>query len=96
MQINHAMTMGVRLGRSPFSRTIRHGIALAPLLLSLSLGTLALAETIDVSDSHGGIVTEYNAHWAELASRGVNVRIVGPCQSACTVLWRIFHASASA
>jgi hypothetical protein len=59
---------------------------LAPLLLLLALGGPALAETIDVSDSHGGIVTEYNSRWAALASRGVNVRIVGPCQSACTVL----------
>jgi hypothetical protein len=46
----------------------------------------ARAETIDVYDDHGGIVPEYDAHWAELGSRGVNVRIVGPCQSACTVL----------
>ncbi|HEY4994962.1 MAG TPA: hypothetical protein VII21_01560 [Aestuariivirga sp.] len=44
------------------------------------------AETIDVSDNHGGSVAEYNARWAALAARGVNVRIVGPCQSACTVL----------
>src|SRR5665213_1082511 len=44
------------------------------------------AETIEVSDNHGGSVAEYNARWAGLAARGVNVRIVGPCQSACTVL----------
>jgi hypothetical protein len=46
----------------------------------------ALAETIDVYDDHGGSVKAYNARWARLAARGVNVRIVGPCQSACTVL----------
>jgi hypothetical protein len=46
----------------------------------------AQSETIDVSDSHGGSVAQYSAHWAELARRGVSVRIVGPCQSACTVL----------
>ena len=46
----------------------------------------ARAETIDVSDSHGGSVAAYNARWAGLAQRGVSVRIVGPCQSACTVL----------
>jgi hypothetical protein len=46
----------------------------------------AWAETIDVSDSHGGSVAAYDARWAGLAQRGVNVRIVGPCQSACTVL----------
>lgn len=46
----------------------------------------AVAETIDVSDSHGGSVAAYDARWAGLARRGVSVRIVGPCQSACTVL----------
>lgn len=46
----------------------------------------ARAETIDVSDNHGGSVAAYNARWAGLAARGVSVRIVGPCQSACTVL----------
>jgi hypothetical protein len=46
----------------------------------------ARAETIDVYDDHGGSVAAYNARWARLAARGVKVRIVGPCQSACTVL----------
>jgi hypothetical protein len=46
----------------------------------------AAAKTIDVFDNHGGSVAEYNARWSELAARGVSVRIVGPCQSACTVL----------
>ena len=46
----------------------------------------ARAETIDVSDSHGGSVAQYSGRWAELARKGVSVRIVGPCQSACTVL----------
>jgi hypothetical protein len=46
----------------------------------------ASAETINVYDDHGGSVAEYDAHWSGLAARGVNVRIVGPCQSACTVL----------
>jgi len=45
-----------------------------------------VAETIDVNDSHGGSVAAYNARWARLAVRGVSVRIIGPCQSACTVL----------
>ena len=44
------------------------------------------AETIDVSDNHGGSVASYDARWAGLAARGVTVRIAGPCQSACTVL----------
>jgi hypothetical protein len=59
---------------------------LASGFLLLALATPARAETIDVSDNHGGIVRDYNARWAEYGSRGVNVRIVGPCQSACMVL----------
>jgi len=55
----------------------------------LSIGALpARAETIDVSDNHGGSVAQYDARWSENARRGVSVRIVGPCQSACTVLLR--------
>src|SRR5271169_3921183 len=46
----------------------------------------ANAETINVYDDHGGSVAEYDARWSELAARGANVRVVGPCQSACTVL----------
>jgi hypothetical protein len=46
----------------------------------------AAAETIDVYDNHGGSVAQYNARWAGLAAQGASVRIVGPCQSACTVL----------
>ena len=48
--------------------------------------SMAQARTIDVNDSHGGSVAQYNARWSALAAQGVNVRIVGPCQSACTVL----------
>jgi hypothetical protein len=44
------------------------------------------AETIDVSDNHGGSVAAYDQRWAGLAAQGASVRIVGPCQSACTVL----------
>jgi hypothetical protein len=55
-------------------------------LISLPPSSLIAAETIDVSDNHGGRVVEYSARWSELARQGVNVRIVGPCQSACTVL----------
>jgi hypothetical protein len=60
-----------------------------PLFLVFILTFIALpaqAETIDVFDNHGGRVVQYTARWAELAQRGVSVRIVGPCQSACTVL----------
>lgn len=56
-------------------------------LLVAALGSVpARAETINVSDNHGGSVAAYDARWAGLAARGVDVRIVGPCQSACTVL----------
>jgi hypothetical protein len=60
-----------------------------PLILVALLGLAALparAETIDVSDNHGGRVVEYEARWAALGAQGASVRIVGPCQSTCTVL----------
>jgi len=50
------------------------------------VGTPVRAETIDVSDNHGGSVAAYNARWATYAAQGASVRVVGPCQSACTVL----------
>ncbi|MBU6458136.1 MAG: hypothetical protein KGQ48_11450 [Bradyrhizobium sp.] len=57
------------------------------ILVVLSLAApVAAAETIDVSDDHGGSVAAYNQRWQQYAARGVSVRIVGPCQSACTVL----------
>ena len=52
----------------------------------LFAASAARAETIDVDDSHGGRVADYDARWSGLAARSVNVRIIGPCQSACTVL----------
>jgi len=60
-------------------------ISIVGMLLIVSARATA-AETIDVSDNHGGSVAAYNERWAGLAARGVSVRIVGPCQSACTVL----------
>ncbi|UCI24260.1 hypothetical protein [Mesorhizobium sp. B2-8-5] len=48
--------------------------------------SIATAETINVSDAHGGSVAAYSQRWKGLAARGVDVRIVGKCQSACTVL----------
>ena len=61
----------------------------APFIFALLFSVTALparAETIEVYDNHGGSVAQYDARWAALAQRGVSVRIVGPCQSACTVL----------
>jgi len=61
-----------------------------PLLLAIAMIFLllapALARTVDVSDDHGGSVAAYASRWSALAAQGVDVRIVGPCQSACTVL----------
>ncbi|ANT51534.1 hypothetical protein [Mesorhizobium amorphae] len=57
------------------------------ILLAASLAaSIAAAETINVSDDHGGSVAAYSQRWKGLAARGVDVRIVGKCQSACTVL----------
>jgi hypothetical protein len=61
-------------------------LRVAARVLFLLSASPALAETIEVYDNHGGRVAEYNARWARLAARGVNVKIIGPCQSACTVL----------
>jgi hypothetical protein len=55
-------------------------------VLFVSLSGSAFAETIEVFDNHGGSVAQYDSRWAGLAARGVDVKIAGPCQSACTVL----------
>ncbi len=63
------------------------GIFAGLILFVASLAaSVAAAETINVSDNHGGSVAAYSQRWKGLAARGVNVRIVGKCQSACTVL----------
>jgi hypothetical protein len=46
----------------------------------------AAPRTIDISDNHGGSVAVYSQRWKKLAAQDVRVRIVGACQSACTVL----------
>ena len=55
---------------------------------AISANFPAHAETINVYDDHGGIVPEYDARWAALAARGVDVRIVAP-------RWRAPRASAN-
>jgi hypothetical protein len=53
----------------------------------LSLTTSAAsAETIEINNDRGGFVFVYQARWEKLAMQGVNVRISGPCLSACTIL----------
>lgn len=56
------------------------------VLIGSLAASIAVAEPIDVSDAHGGSVAAYSQRWKALAARGVDVRIVGKCQSACTVL----------
>ena len=58
-------------------------ILAAALLLAASA---ANATTVAVSDDHGGLLSLYQARWADLAAQNVDVEIVGPCVSACTIL----------
>ena len=69
---------------------------IAAVAWTASANLPARAETINVYDDHGGVVPDYDARWAALAARGVDVKIVGPCQSACTILSRIFPTTTSA
>jgi hypothetical protein len=53
----------------------------------LSLFTCAAnAETVEITDDRGGFVFLYVEKWEKLQTQKVNVRIAGPCLSACTVL----------
>ena len=65
---------------------------IAALFCALAYG-VAFAETIDVSDNHGGDTSVYQQKWAALSKHGANVRIVGSCISACTILLRYFSGS---
>jgi hypothetical protein len=76
------LSAGARTAAS-IAVTSYRGLILALLLL---LPGSVSAETIEVSDNHGGSVAAYDSRWAADAARGVDVKIVGPCQSACTVL----------
>ena len=63
------------------------------VLIVLSLAApIAAAETIDVSDDHGGSVAAYNQRWQQYAARGVNVRIVGPVNRLARYCWDTFRA----
>jgi hypothetical protein len=50
------------------------------------LATAAHAETIEINGDYGGILVAYQAKWEKLAKEGADVRISGPCVSACTAL----------
>jgi hypothetical protein len=60
--------------------------AFMAMMMFVSFAAPAAAETIEVYDNHGGSVAQYDQRWRGLAARGVNVKIVGPCKSAWTVL----------
>jgi hypothetical protein len=47
---------------------------------------VAYAETVQILDDRGGLVFAYQMQWAILAPQRLNVRIAGPCVSACTIL----------
>jgi hypothetical protein len=63
-------------------RAWQHALA---IILSL-VTSAASAETIEINNDRGGFVFVYQARWEKLAIQGVNVRISGPCLSACTVV----------
>ncbi len=65
---------------------LRRSARLLVFTVSCAISAPLHAETIEVYDDHGGSVVAYGHRWARLAGRGVDVKIVGPCQSACTVL----------
>jgi hypothetical protein len=50
----------------------------------------ARAQTIDIGGDHGGFVYLYQQKWEKLAAQKVNIRIVGLCASACTLLTGYF------
>ena len=56
------------------------------LTVSLSVTSVATAKTVEVNDPNGGLVMWYQYMWSKLASENVNVRVAGPCVSACTIL----------
>jgi hypothetical protein len=49
-------------------------VSFAFFLIASLITLSAQAETIDVSDSHGGSVAAYDAHWQELAQRAAKRR----------------------
>ncbi len=58
---------------------------LAVIILCLT-SAIARAETVEIAGDYGGFLVAYEAKWKKLASEHANVRIAGPCVSACTVL----------
>ncbi len=59
----------------------------ALVIVFLSLATsIARAETVEINGDYGGFLVAYEAKWKKLADQHANVRIAGPCVSACTIV----------
>lgn len=50
------------------------------------VASAARAEIIEITNDLGGLLYWYQLQWEKHALEGANVRIAGPCVSACTVL----------
>jgi hypothetical protein len=55
-------------------------------LISCLAASAANAETVEITNDRGGVLFLYQIRWEKLAAQKVNVRIAGPCLSACTIL----------
>lgn len=51
-----------------------------------STAAAARAETVKIAGDYGGFLVAYEAKFAKLAAEHANIRIAGPCVSACTVV----------
>jgi hypothetical protein len=60
-----------------------HCLVISFLLLAVSE---ARAETVVITNDRGGFLFLYQSKWEKLAAQKVNVRIEGPCLSACTII----------
>ena len=60
------------------------------IVIVIIAAPLARAEIIDVGADHGGLVFLYQQKWEKLAAQKVNIRVVGMCASACTLLTGYF------
>ena len=49
-----------------------------------SAASSARAEESEIKGDYGGILALYQAKWSKLAEQHTNIRISGPCVSACT------------
>ena len=79
--------MRIRMSVSGAVAPLLGAALFAVFLLTVSPFTLvANGETMDITDDRGGILFLYQRRWEQLAAQKVNVRIAGPCLSACTII----------